>query len=136
MAANRKATRLNDSKFSYVDARDILDAEHIYVGNMVQQDDVTKEVAMATSAVAKLVLGVATEEVDNADDGLTIKDISTAIHLMVQANTITKDEIGDVCYVVDEATVTGVSGFNAAGRVVEVPTSGTVYVDFDPAKRG
>ena len=136
MAANRKATRLNDSKFSYVDARDILDAEHIYVGNMVQQDDATKEVAMATDEVGKLVLGVATEEVDNAADGLTIKDISTAIHLMVQANTITKDEIGDLCYVSDEATVTGVSGSNAAGRIVEVPTSGTVYVDFDPTKRG
>lgn len=137
-AANRKATRLGDPKFSYVDARTIKDAEVIYVGEMVSQD-ATPEVIAATDTASTLVLGVSTEYKDNTDDGETLSFISTAIHLMDNSatNPVAKTDIGSLCYVEDAATVAVAAGPTndiAAGMVVEVTDDG-VFVDFDPAKK-
>jgi len=133
--ANRKAPRLNEAKFSFIDERVIEDTEHIYVGEMVEQDDSTLEVAAATNAAAKYVLGVSTLEVDNADDGLKLGMISTAVHGMANAGSILNSDLGELAYVADAATV-AVSGDNIAGRIAEVDIDGgLVYVDFDPAKK-
>jgi len=137
-AANRKAPRLGDAKFSYVDARTIKDAEKLYVGEMVAQD-ATPEALAASDTASTVVLGVGTKEIDNTDDGLTVDMISTAIHLMDNSSTaaVAKTDIGTLCYVEDACTVAVASGPTndiAAGVVVEVTSDG-VYVDFDPAKK-
>ena len=136
-AANRKATRLGDPKFSYVDARTIKNDEMIYVGEMVSQD-ATPEVIAATDTASTVVLGVSTKEVDNSSDGETLNDISTAIHLMDNSSTaLAKTDIGSLCYVEDACTVTTLAGATnniPAGVVVEVTSDG-VFVDFDPAKK-
>lgn len=133
---NRKATRTGEAKFSYVDARTILDTAKIYVGEMVQQD-ASLEVAPATDAASVKVIGVSTKEVDNTDDGKTLDWISTAVHMMNNSatSTLTKAHIGLQCMVEDAATV-GITGVNqnVAGIVAEVTSDG-VFVDFDPAKR-
>ena len=135
-SANRKSTRSGDPKFSFVDSRTVEDAVKIYVGVMVEQDDSTLEVAPATDAAAKGILGVSTQYVDNTDDGETLEDISTAVHLMINQGDITKAHIGAIAYAVDDQTVAQAaqSNDNAAGRIVEVTSDG-VYVDFDPAKK-
>ena len=135
--ANRKATRLNESRFSYVDARTIKDAEKLYVGEMISQD-ATPEAIASTDTASTVVLGVGTKEIDNTDDGLTVNDISTAIHLMDNSTTaLAKTDIGGFAYVEDADTVTTLAGATnniIAGVVVEVTSEG-VYVDFDPAKK-
>ena len=135
--ANRKATRLNESRFSFVDARTIKDAEKLYVGEMISQD-ATPEALASTDTASTVVLGVGTKEIDNTDDGLTVNDISTAIHLMVNSSTaLAKTDIGGFAYVEDACTVTTIGGASnniIAGVVVEVTSDG-VFVDFDPAKK-
>jgi len=133
---NRKATRLGEEKFSYVDARTVLDTAKIYVGEMVQADATTGEVAPATDAASKIVLGVSTQEIDNTDDGETISFIATSVILMDNGGDVTKAHIGSVCYVEDAATVVKASqtNDNVAGIVVDVTDDG-VFVDFDPAKK-
>ena len=135
--ANRKATRLNESRFSFVDARTIKDAEKLYVGEMISQD-ATPEALASTDTASTVVLGVGTKEIDNTDDGLTVNDISTAIHLMDNSSTaLAKTDIGGFAYVEDACTVTTIGGATnniIAGVVVEVTSDG-VYVDFDPAKK-
>lgn len=135
--ANRKATRLGDAKFSYVDARTVKDAEILYVGEMVAQD-ATPEALAATDTASLVILGVGTKEIDNTADGETVSFISTAIHLMDNSATaLAKTDIGGLCYVEDADTVTTLAGATnniPAGVVVDVTTDG-VYVDFDPAKK-
>lgn len=135
--ANRTATRLNEARFSYVDARTIKDAEVLYVGEMISQD-ATPEAVASTDAASEVVLGVGTKEIDNTADGLTVNDISTAIHLMDNSTTaLAKTDIGGFAYVEDADTVTTLAGATnnlIAGVVVEVTSDG-VYVDFDPAKK-
>lgn len=134
--ANRKATRLGNPRFSYVNKRTIVDEEHIYVGEMVEADASSGEVGAATDAASKIVLGVSTKEVDNALDGETLNDISTAIHLMDNDGDITLAHIDNLCYVADAATVSisGTNNTNPAGKVVDVTDDG-VFVDFNPAAR-
>ena len=138
--ANREATRLNESKFSYTTDETIEAAAKMFVGEMVERVDSTGEVRPATAVSGVLVLGVGTKEVDNTDDGETVNFISTAIHEMDQDGSITRSSIGDVCYVVDAATCSvsavGAPTTNIAGRIVEVPGTTTVFVDFDPAVKG
>ena len=135
--ANRKATRLGDPKFSYVDARTIKDAAKLYVGEMISQDATPEALAAADSA-SITILGVGTKEIDNTDNGLTVNDISTAIHLMDNSSTaLAKTDIGGFAYVEDACTVTTLAGATnniIAGVVVEVTSDG-VFVDFDPAKK-
>jgi len=133
--ANRKATRTGEAKFSYVDARTILDTAKIYVGEMVQADS-NGEVAPATDTASKVVLGVSTQEVDNTDDGEELSFISTAVHLIGNQSDVTVANIGAQCYVMDAAKVTmdHCTNYNVAGIVAEVTSDG-VFVDFDPAKR-
>lgn len=136
--ANRKAPRLNEAKFSYVSALTILDAEKIYVGEMVQKNDSSLEVSAASAVSGEFVLGVSTQEVDNTSDGEELTFISTAIHGMANTGNITGAAIGEIAYVVDAATV-GLSAAsaattNVAGRIVDVDSS-YVYVDFDPSKK-
>ena len=136
-AVNRKATRLGDAKFSFVDARTVKDAAKLYVGEMVSQD-ATPEALAASDTASELVLGIGTKEIDNTDDGETVNDISTAIHLMDNSSTaLAKTDIGGFAYVEDACTVTTIAGATnniIAGVVVEVTSDG-VYVDFDPAKK-
>lgn len=135
--ANRKATRLGDAKFSYVDARTIKNDEIMYVGEMVAQDS-TPEVLAATDTASLVILGVGTKKVDNSADGETLDMISTAIHLMDNSSTaLAKTDIGGYAYVEDACTVTTLAGATnniIAGVVVEVTSDG-VFVDFDPAKK-
>lgn len=135
--ANRKATRLGDAKFSYVDARTVKDAAILYVGEMISQDATPEALAAADSA-SITILGVGTKYVDNTADGETVDMISTAIHLMDNSTTaLAKTDIGGFAYVEDADTVTTLAGATnniIAGVVVEVTSDG-VYVDFDPAKK-
>jgi hypothetical protein len=137
--ANRKAPRLNEAKFSYITDEVILNDEIIYVGEMVQKDDSTLEVAAATAVSGVFVLGVSTKYVDNAADGETLNFISTAIHGMVNDGSITAKDRGEVAYVLDAATVSisaaSAATTNVAGRIVDVDAS-YVYVDFDPSIKG
>ena len=134
---NRKNTRLGEAKFSYVDARTIKDAAKLYVGEIISQDATPEALAAADSA-SIVILGVGTKQIDNTDDGLTVNDISTAIHLMANSTTaLAKTDIGGFAYVEDAATVTTLAGATnniIAGVVVEVTSAG-VFVDFDPAKK-
>jgi len=134
---NRKNTRTGDAKFSYVDARVVKNDEVLYVGEMISQD-ATPEALASTDTASTLVLGVGTKEIDNTADGLTVNNISTAIHLMTNSTTaLTKADIGGFAYVEDADTVTTLAGATnniIAGVVVEVTADG-VYVDFDPAKK-
>jgi len=135
--ANRKSTRLNEAKFSYTDDFTILDGEVIYTGNMVVLNTSTLEASEATSTSGFVVLGVATQEVDNTDDGELARFISTAIHGMDKVGAITRANIGDLAYVEDAGSVS-VSGtptsHDLAGPVVDVSTT-QVFVDFDPSKK-
>lgn len=135
--AARKSPRLNEAKFSYTDATDVLDAEIIYAGNMVVLNTSTLEASEATSTSGFVVLGVATETVDNTDDGEEVTMISTAIHGMDKVGTITRANIGDLAYVEDAGSVSvsgGPTSHDLAGPVVEVDDD-YAYIDFDPAKK-
>jgi len=135
--AARKAPRIGDAKFSYTDDLTVLDTEIIYPGNMVVLNASTLEASEATAVSGFVVLGVATTEVDNTDDGETVNFISTAIHGMDKIGTITLDDIGKKAYVEGAGSVS-VSGDptakDLAGRIANVDSS-YVWVDFDPAKK-
>ena len=137
--SSRKAPRLGTAaqKFSYADPFTVLDAEIIYTGNMVVLNTSTLEASEATATSGFVVLGVATETVDNTDDGEEATMISTDVHGMTKVGTITKTNIGDLAYVEGAGSVS-VSGDptakDFAGPVVDVDTD-YVYVDFDPAKK-
>lgn len=135
--ASRKATRLGEAKFSYVDTFTVKDAEILYPGEMISLDG-TPEALASTDAASTVVLGVGTKKVDNTDDGETVNFISTAIHLMNNSTTaLARTDIGGFAYVEDADTVTTLAGATnniIAGVVVDVTSDG-VYVDFDPAKK-
>lgn len=136
--ANRKATRLGEAKFSYVDARTVKNDAILYVGEMIAQD-ATPEALAASDTASQIVLGVGTKYIDNSADGETVDMISTAIHLMDNSsgNPVAKTDIGTLCYVEDACTVAVAAGPTndiPAGVVVEVTSAG-VFVDFDPAKK-
>lgn len=137
--ANRKAPRLNEAKFSYITDETILNAEKIYVGEMVQKNDSSLEVSAATAVSGEFVLGVSTKYVDNTNDGEKLNFISTAIHGMDNDGSITAKDRGEIAYVVDAATVSisaaSAATTNIAGRIVDVDSS-YVYVDFDPSVKG
>lgn len=135
--AARKAPRLNEAKFSYTDALTVLDAEYIYTGNMVVLNTSTLEASEATATSGFVVLGVATSDVDNTDDGETVDMISTAVHGMDKVGAITLDDIGKKAFVEGAGSVSvsgDVSSHDVAGRVANVD-SDYCWVDFDPAKR-
>jgi len=132
--ANRKVIRLNEEKHTQVDPFTIKDAEYIYYGHMVQMDS-NEEVAPAADTASVDVVGVATKEVDNTDDGEECTFLSNAICAMLNAGDITRVNVGTDAYVLDSETVSLSANLNSnvAGPIVEV-TSDFVFVDFDPAK--
>jgi hypothetical protein len=139
--ANRKAPRLGGAKPGYTDKFTIKDAEHIYVGEMISRD-ASGEAVSTTDTASEVVLGVATKEVDNTDDGLYAENISIAVHRMDNdvdgaATAFSRADIGAYAYALDATTVTvaaSASNDIVAGVVVDVDSDG-VYVDFDPGKR-
>ena len=134
--ANREAPTKGDAKPGYLEAFNIADATHLYVGEMSALRLSDDKLIAAVNAAGNVVVGVNTLEVNNSVSGDTMKDISIGVHGMVNSSTnaITRDNISDLCYVEDAATVS-LSGTVVAGVVVDVDsTDDLVYVDFDPGK--
>lgn len=111
----------------------ILNAAVIYGGNLLAID-YASEAQMAANTVGLRVIGIAPKEVNNAADGL-YTGVENDIYLLANSSTspLTRANIGQVCYVEDEATVASfTTALVAAGLVVDVDANG-VYVDLTPA---
>jgi len=135
--AARKCPRIGEAKFSYTDALTVLDTEIIYPGNMVVLNASTLEASEATSTSGFVCLGVATEQVDNTDDGETVNFISTAVHGMDKIGTITLDDIGKEAWIegAGSVSVSGSVDYKDKAGIIANVDSNYVWVDFDPAKR-
>jgi len=103
--------------------------EVIYAGAMVAVDG-NGEAVNASDTASIMVIGRAEEEVDNSDDGETI-DVKRGMFRWANGDTVSDANIGDICYVVDNQTVSVTnSGSNSiiAGIVSDVDSDG-VWVD-------
>jgi hypothetical protein len=96
----------------------------IYAGGMVAVDGAGEAVAAADTS-GFTVVGKASEKVDNSSDGESI-EVDIGIFRWVNAGAFTDANIGDICYVLDDNSVTNGAGSNSiiAGNVVDVDSSG------------
>jgi hypothetical protein len=124
---------------SYLGEFTVKDAAHIYTGAMVALDTTSGEVEPAADAANLVVLGRATAEVDNADDGLGVL-VEQGIFRYANSgsNALARTDIGSVCYVEDDLTVGSDGGTNdvVAGLVYDVDADGVWVVQSASTIRG
>ncbi len=89
-------------------------AKHIYAGTLVVLN-ATGYVEPATTALGKIPVGRAREEVDNTlgqdgDESITVEQGEFKFDNSAAGDAITIAEIGDMCYAVDDQTVAKTNG--------------------------
>jgi hypothetical protein len=136
LAADRDTPARDGNIFSYPLAA----AVKIYAGSLVMLD-ASGNAKPGATATGQIAVGRAREQVDNSAGSAA--DLSVEIEQGVfrwgnsaSTDAITKAEIGDLCYIVDDQTVAKTSGTNTrsvAGTVVDVDSDGvwvkTVFAD-------
>jgi hypothetical protein len=123
--ANRNTIAREGASYSFT----VLNDAVIYQGTLV-----TMIGAEATNGADNTnhtaCVGVAAEYVNNADDGLKVK-VLRGVWQFANGGSFTVNDIGDLCYVEDNQTVTTASEAAAdlpVGRIVDVDSAG-VWVD-------
>ena len=107
----------------------VADTITIYAGAMVAVDS-NGEAQNAADTANYQVVGRCDQTVDNTDDGEVV-DVERGVFGWANAGDVTDANIGDICYVVDNQTVSvATNGSNSiiAGTVVDVDSS-YVWVD-------
>lgn len=131
LTKDRNTPRRDGTVFSAILAA----ATRIYAGSLVCLDAAGNAVPGATTTTLTPV-GIAQEQVDNSAGlagALSIK-IRAGVFLLANsadADAITRAEIGDVCYIVDDQTVAKTNGGatrSRAGLIVDVDAQG-VWVE-------
>lgn len=111
----------------YLSAFTVKDEAHIYAGTMVALKTGTLKAEPAADAAGLVVLGRAACEVDNRDDGLSVRvEQGVFRYANSGSHALTRAHIGAICYVEDDQTVSSDAGTNAvrAGVVHDVDTRG------------
>jgi len=101
----------------------------IYAGALVVLD-ANGDAAPATTATGLTVRGIAQESVSQAAGDTTVAT-RTGEHRLVNDGSITRADIGNTCYIVDDQTVAQTDGTgtrSAAGKITDVDSVG-VWVD-------
>lgn len=130
LAADRNTPQRAGDQFVYPVAA----ATKIYAGSIVMLNaagDATK----GATATGQICVGRAEEQVDNTGAaGAKTINVSKGVYRWgnsAAADAITKAEIGDNCYIVDDQTVAKTDGTatrSVAGKIVDVDTSGVWVV--------
>jgi len=117
---NRKTPSKSGKSISLV----VTNGVTIYAGAMVAVDAGGEAVSAADTA-SFTVVGKATEKVDNTDDGESI-EVDIGIFRWENQGGYTDANIGDMCYVLDDNSVTNGAGSNdiIAGVVWDVDSDG------------
>jgi hypothetical protein len=135
LAADRDTPTRDGDVFSYPMA-----VAKIYAGSLVMLNASGNATPGAT-ATGQIAVGRAREQVDNSGGSAADLNIEVEQGIFRWANSastdaITKAEIGDLCYIVDDQTVAKTNGTNTrsvAGTIVDVDSDGvwvkTVYGD-------
>jgi len=112
----------------------VLNGEIIYAGGIAAILGSSGEVEMASDKAGLIVVGRAEEYVDNSSDGLQAC-VKTGCFLFAnsESHAVSVANIGSVCYVENDNTVSTSPGTNAviAGIVFDVVDSG-VWVEISP----
>jgi len=134
LTADRDTTSRESVIFSYPVAA----AKKIYAGSLVVLD-ASGNAEPGTTATGKVAIGRAREFIDNsagaaADLNVEVEQGTFRWGNSSAGDAITKAEIGDTCYIVDDQTVAKTDGTgtrSAAGKIVDVDSDGvwvkTVY---------
>ncbi len=110
----------------------ILDEEVIYQGGLVALNTSTGEVQMASDTAGLQVLGVATQTVDNADDGEVLAPPAVGVFCFASSGIAATDK-GKTVYVYDDQTVAlTTTNYVVAGVLVDYTSEGA-WVLVDPA---
>ena len=110
-----------------------------YYGSLISINAAGNAIA-STGASTERVVGAATESVDNSAGATADKTVSVLQGVMYFFNSgggdaITKADVGNTCYCVDNQTVAKTSNSGArcvAGKVWDVRDDGQVGVKIDP----
>ncbi len=130
---NRDTKRIEGDTFSGPAAA----AKHIYQGALVCFD-ASGNITPGATATTLTAAGRAEHEVDNSGGSAGDETVRFRKGVFQYANSadtdeITRAEIGDTCYIVDDQTVAKTNGTNtrsAAGKIVDVDANG-VWVKID-----
>jgi len=124
-SANRNTIARDGAAFSFT----VLNDAVIYQGTLVNIIGAEATTA-ADNTNHTACVGVAAEYVNNADDGLKIT-VKRGVFQFANGASFTVNDIGDLCYVADNQTVTTAGSATAdipVGRIVDVDSAG-VWVD-------
>lgn len=116
-------------------SRDVAAAKKIFAGSLVALDSSGNAQPGAT-ATGLVAAGRAAEYIDNSSGNAGDKQVTIEPGVFRWANSsagdaITKAEIGDLCYIVDDQTVAKTNGTNTrsvAGYIVDVDSDGVWVV--------
>jgi len=111
-------------------------ATTIYAGSLVVLDS-SGNAEPATDATGKIAVGRCDEYVDNSAGAAAAKTVKVRAGEFLWANsatnTLTKANIGDTVYIVDDQTVDSLStSSSAAGVMTQIESSGAVWVKTEP----
>lgn len=124
LSADRNTPRRDGVQYSYPMAA----STTIYAGSIVVLDTAGNAEPGAT-ATGKIAVGVAEEYKVSTTIAATNIKVATGVFRFANGETITKAHIGDVCYILDDATVYRTStGKSALGVIADVDSLG-VWVE-------
>lgn len=109
-------------------------SQTLYVGALAMLN-ATGDLVRAGATAAFIMRGVVAKQSLSAAAGTIVETVhNVLVRLKNSASTdeITRAEIGDNCYVVDDQTVAKTSDTNArpvAGKIVQIDASGEVWVE-------
>lgn len=128
LAADRNTPRREGDLFDYPVAA----ATEIFAGSLVVLDS-SGNAEPGSTATGKVAVGRAEEYVSNPGAaGAEVVKVRAGVFRWDNGDSITRAEIGDTAYVVDDETVSkDGSGKSPAGRIVDVDAGG-VWVRTDP----
>lgn len=127
LASDRNTPERAGDEFVYPVAADAV----IYAGAIVMLN-ASGDATQGATATGQLCVGRAEEQVDNTGGAAGAKTVKVRKGVFRWANSaagdaITKAEIGDTCYIVDDQTVAKTDGTgtrSAAGKIVDVDADG------------
>lgn len=121
LSADRNTPILGSGGLPKITNYPVYQSTTIYEGAIVQINN-TGYLVEATTTSTNITVGIATEHVDNSSGSSGDKNCAVlqGVGRFANGNSITKASVGQLCYVVDDQTVTT----SAAGSP---PVAGTIY---------
>ena len=132
LTADRRTPIRNGDQYEYPVAA----ATEIFAGSLVVLDS-SGNAEPATDAASKIAVGRCDEYVDNSLGAAAAKVVKVRAGEFLWANsatnTLTKANIGDTVYIVDDQTVDSLATTSsAAGIMTQIESSGDVWVKTEP----